>query len=158
MSFIHLTTFIAAPNERVFDLSRNVTVHKQSMTKYRERIVGGVSNGMMELNDEVKWQAKHLFRERTLKVKISAIRKPEYFRDEQVEGDFKIMKHEHYFRPVENGTLMIDQFYYELPFGFMGRLANKLYIEKYLRNILGERNALIKQIAESGQWKQYLNS
>lgn len=158
MPFIHLTTFIAAPNERVFDLSRNVTVHKQSMAKYRERIVGGVSNGMMDLNDEVKWQAKHLFKERILKVRISAIKKPEYFKDEQVEGDFKIMKHEHYFRPVENGTLMIDQFYFELPLGFIGRLANKLYIENYLRKILLERNSIIKQLAESRQWKQYLNS
>ena len=157
MAFIHLTTFIEAPCERVFDLSRHVSVHKQSMTKYKETIVNSIS-GLMDLNDEVIWKARHLFKERILTVKISAIKRPGYFMDEQVKGDFKMMKHEHYFKPVTNGTLMIDQFNYELPFGMIGKLTDKLYLEKYLRKLLSERNAVIKQIAESNQWKQYLNS
>ena len=157
MAFIHLTTFIEAPCERVFDLSRHVSVHKQSMTKYKETIVNSFS-GLMDLNDEVIWKARHLFKERILSVKISAIKRPGYFMDEQVKGDFKMMKHEHYFKPVTNGTLMIDQFNYELPLGVMGKLADKLYLEKYIRKLLSERNAIIRQIAESNQWKQYLNS
>ena len=83
---------------------------------------------------------------------------PEFFRDEQVTGDFKMMKHEHYFKSVQNGTLMIDQFYYDVPFGMLGKLANKLYLENYMRKLLAERNTIIKQIAESNQWKQYLNT
>jgi hypothetical protein len=59
MSFIHLTTFIAAPQERVFDLARSVDVHKYSMTNYREQIVKGTMTGLMGLNDEVTWKAKH---------------------------------------------------------------------------------------------------
>ena len=157
MAYIHLTTFIEAPCERVFDLSRHVSVHKQSMTKYKETIVNSIS-GLMELNDEVIWKARHLFKERFLTMKISAMKKPGYFSDEQKKGDFKMMKHEHYFKPVTNGTLMIDQFTYELPFGVIGKLTNKLYLEKYLRKLLSERNAVIKQIAESNQWKQYLNT
>lgn len=157
MAFIHLTTFIEAPCERVFDLSRHVSVHKQSMTKYRETIVNSIS-GLMDLNDEVIWKARHLFKERFLTVKISAIKKPSYFKDEQVKGDFKMMMHEHYFKPVNNGTLMIDQFSYELPYGMIGNLADKLFFEKYLKGLLAERNVIIKQIAESNQWKQYLNT
>ena len=157
MAFIHLTTFIEAPCERVFDLSRHVSVHKQSMTKYRETIVNSIS-GLMDLNDEVIWKARHLFKERILTVRISAIDRPSFFKDEQVKGDFKIMKHEHYFKPVHNGTLMIDQFYYELPLGIMGKLADKLYLEKYIKALLSQRNAIIRQIAESNQWKQYLNT
>jgi ligand-binding SRPBCC domain-containing protein len=158
MPFIHLTTFIAAPLERVFDLSRHVSVHKHSMKKYREKVLHTVSTGLLELNDEVKWQARHLFKERELKVKISALKRSEYFKDEQVAGDFKMMKHEHYFKPVQNGTLMIDQFYFDVPFGIIGRLLNKYYLENYMRRLLCERNAVIKQIAESNQWKQYLNT
>ena len=30
------------------------------------------------------------------------------FIDEQIKGDFKMMKHEHHFKPCENGTIMID--------------------------------------------------
>ena len=41
MPKIHLTTFIQAPADRVFDLSRNVDLHKQSMAKYNETPVAG---------------------------------------------------------------------------------------------------------------------
>lgn len=156
MPLIHLTTFIAAPQDRVFDLSRSVTLHKQSMAGHQEKIVSGVSMGLMNENDTVTWQAKHLFRQRILKVKLTKLRKPEYFIDEQEQGDFSLMKHEHYFKPVENGTIMIDQFRFETR-GLMGRILTKIYLEKYLTRLLIKRNEMIKKIAESNQWKQYLS-
>ena len=67
-----------------------------------------------------------------------------------------IIWHEHYFRPVENGTIMIDQFRYEIRYGFLGRLFNQTYLEKYMKRLLSERNAVIRKAAESNQWKQYL--
>ena len=158
MAFVHLTTFIAAPTERVFDLSRHVNVHKHSMNRYHEKPIQGITSGVMELNDEVKWEARHLFKTRILQVRITSMKKPGYFKDEQVHGDFKTMKHEHYFKPAENGTLMIDQFHYDVPYGLAGKLFDKFYLEKYIMRLLKERNAAIKQIAESNQWKQYLNS
>jgi len=69
-------------------------------------------SGLMSLNDTVTWTAKHLFRQRRLKMKITKIQGPEFFVDEQEEGDFKMMKHEHYFKSIENGTIMIDQFHF----------------------------------------------
>ncbi|HJW17873.1 MAG TPA: SRPBCC family protein [Flavisolibacter sp.] len=156
MSFIHLTIFIAAPPERVFDLARSVDVHKYSMTGYQEQIVKGTMTGLMELNDEVTWKAKHLFRERVLRVKITEIKRPDYFADEQLEGDFRMMKHEHYFKPAKNGTIMIDQFRFETKRGWIGKLFSQLYLEKYMTRLLTERNNVIKKIAESNQWKQYL--
>ena len=156
MSFIHLTTFIAAPQERVFDLSRSVDLHKHSMNRYAEKIVKGTMAGLMNLNDEVTWKARHLFKERVLRTRMTGLERPHYFADEQVEGDFVMMKHEHYFRPVENGTIMIDQFRYEIRYGFLGRLFNQTYLEKYMKRLLSERNAVIRKAAESNQWKQYL--
>lgn len=156
MPLIHLTTFIAAPQDRVFDLSRSVTLHKQSMADHQEKIIAGTSTGLLKENDTVTWQAKHLFRQRILKVKLTKLKSPEYFIDEQEHGDFASMKHEHYFKPVENGTIMIDQFRFEMK-GFIGRLAASVYLEKYLTRLLTKRNELIKKIAESNQWKQYLS-
>ena len=157
MTLIHLTSFIEAPCDRVFDLSRHVGVHKHSMNKYRERIENGMS-GLMNLNDEVVWRARHLFKDRRLEIRITAMKNSDYFKDEQVKGDFKKMIHEHYFKPVNNGTLMIDQFSYELPWGILGKLADRIYLESYLKILLAERNAVIKKIAESNQWKQYLTA
>lgn len=156
MSFIHLTTFIAAPQQRVFDLSRSVDLHKHSMNRYAEKIVKGTMTGLMNMNDEVTWKARHVFKERVLRTRITGFERPHYFADEQVEGDFVMMKHEHYFKPAENGTIMIDQFRYEIKYGFLGRLFNQTYLEKYMKRLLSERNAVIKKAAESNQWKQYL--
>src|SRR5688572_16554525 len=105
---IHLTTFIAAPVERVFDLSRSIDLHKESMKKYKEEAVSGIRFGLIEKEETVTWKAKHLFKTRMLKVRITQLEKPLYFTDEQAEGDFKMMKHEHFFKAVDNGTIMID--------------------------------------------------
>ena len=157
MPFIHLTTFIAAPQERVFDLSRSVELHKASMKHHEEKIIDGVMNGLVNLNDTVTWTAKHLFKQRRLKIKITKFQQPNFFIDEQEEGDFKMMKHEHYFKQVENGTIMIDQFHFETPKGLIGKLINHLYLENYMTRLLNERNRMIKEVAEGNLWKQYLS-
>ena len=157
MPVIHLTTFIAAPQDRVFDLSRSVSLHKQSMSQHQEKIIDGVMSGLMNEGDTVTWKAKHLFRERILKVNLTKMQRPDYFADEQVEGDFASMKHEHHFKPIENGTIMIDQFHFESPRGLLGKWFNKIYLENYLKRLLLGRNELIKKAAESNQWKQFLS-
>jgi len=156
MPLIHITNFVAAPRERVFDLSRSVDLHKHSMSKYEEKIVKGTVTGLMNLHDEVTWKAKHIFKERVLTVKITELKKPDYFVDEQVSGEFVLLKHEHYFKPVENGTIMIDQLRYEIKRGLIGKLFNQLYLEKYMRRLLSERNEIIRKLAEGNQWKQFL--
>ena len=50
MPFIHLTTFIEAPQERVFDLSRSVALHKASMKHHEEKIIDGPMSGLMNLH------------------------------------------------------------------------------------------------------------
>jgi len=157
MPYIHLTTFIEAPRERVFDLSRSVDLHKSSMKHHEEQVVNGVMTGLMNINDDVTWKAKHLFKERTLKIKITQMQRPEFFCDEQLNGDFLSLKHEHYFKTIENGTIMIDQFRYEMKKNFIMKLVNRVYLEKYMRRLLEERNAVIKTAAEGNQWKQFLS-
>jgi ligand-binding SRPBCC domain-containing protein len=78
------------------------------------------------------------------------------FTDEQAEGDFKQMKHEHYFKPCENGTILIDLFYFESPYGFAGRIFNSLFLTKYLKRLLELRNKKIKEYAETDKWKKLL--
>ena len=68
-----------------------------------------------------------------------------------------MMKHEHVFKPIENGTIMIDLFHFETGYGFFGSLLNRFYLVNYLQTLLEERNKLIKQAAETAQWKNYLN-
>jgi ligand-binding SRPBCC domain-containing protein len=156
MPTIHLTTFVAAPVNVVFDLSRNIDLHRQSMSAYREEAVAGIRFGLIEKDDTVTWKAKHFFKNRLLRVKIADMKKHEQFTDEQVEGDFKMMKHEHYFKPCDNGTILIDLFHFESPYGILGQWFNSLYLTKYLKRLLEQRNNTIKEFAESDKWKKLL--
>ena len=153
MPTIHLTTFIAAPVQVVFDLSRHIGLHKESMSSYKEEAVAGTRFGMAEQDDTITWKARHLFKNRLLRVRITEMKKHDLFVDEQAEGDFKMMKHEHYFKPCENGTLLIDMFHFESPYGVIGQWFNSLYLTKYLRKLLEQRNKAIKEVAESERWK-----
>jgi ligand-binding SRPBCC domain-containing protein len=156
MPLIHLTTFIAAPIERVFDLSRSIDVHKKSMIDFKERPVNGKINGLVDLNDTVTWCARHLGKERRLTVKITQYSKPFSFVDEQLSGDFKCMKHEHFFKACENGTIMIDKFYFEAPYQVFGKCFSYLYLTGYMRKLLRKRNEFVKKLSETKEWKHYV--
>jgi ligand-binding SRPBCC domain-containing protein len=158
MPLIHLTTFIQAPIERVFDLSRNIQLHKESMKKHQEEAVAGTRFGLIEKDETVTWKAKHFFKTRILRVRITEMQKPLRFVDEQSEGSFKQMKHEHFFKSCENGTIMIDLFHFESPYGTIGKWVNGFYLKQYMKNLLQQRNNFIKEYAEGGKWKQLLEN
>ena len=156
MAVIHLTTFIAAPVDVVFDLSRHIDVHKRSMSSYKEEAVAGTRFGLIEKDETVTWKAKHFFKTRFLRVKVTDMKKPDRFTDEQLNGDFKMMKHEHHFKPCDNGTIMIDLFEYEVPYGWLGKIFDKLYLSKYIIHLLHQRNKTIREYGESDKWKRLL--
>jgi ligand-binding SRPBCC domain-containing protein len=156
MPTIHLTTFIEAPIERVFDLSRSIDLHKKSMSHTNEDAVAGTTSGLIALNEFVTWKAKHIGKVRVLKSRITDMKSPHSFTDEMVEGDFKQLKHEHHFKSANNGTFLIDLFTFEIPYGVFGVLFTNLYLKKYLKRLLEQRNAVIKEYAESNKWKTIL--
>ncbi len=157
MPTIHLTTFIAAPIERVFDLARSIDLHKKSMAHTREEAVAGVTTGLVNLNDTVTWKGKHLGKTRIFKSRITALQKPVLFSDEMAEGDFKSFHHEHHFKQVENGTIMIDIMKFEAPYRNLGKLFCKLYLTNYMRKMIEMRNRVIREYAEGDKWKYLMN-
>ena len=157
MPTIHLTTFVGAPAQRVFDLARSIDLHRKSMAHTGEEAIAGTTSGLIGLNETVTWKAKHLFKTRILKSKITAMDRPLVFTDEMVVGDFKSLRHEHHFKRIDNGALLIDLFHFETPYGGLGKLVNELYLTRYLKKLLEIRNQLIKEYAESEKWKFILN-
>ncbi len=157
MPTIHLTTFVAAPVDRVFDLARSIDLHRKSMVHTAEEAIAGTTSGLIGLDETVTWKAKHLFKTRIFKSKITAMDRPLVFTDEMVAGDFKSLRHEHHFKRIENGTLLIDLFHFETPYGGLGKLVNQLYLTRYMKKLLEIRNKMIKEYAESEKWKFVLN-
>jgi ligand-binding SRPBCC domain-containing protein len=156
MPQIHITTFIAAPRDRVFDLCRNISLHKISAQQTKEQAIAGVTSGPINLDETVTWKARHLGKTRTMQVRITKMEKPSDFTDEQVRGDFISFRHEHHFKPVENGTIMIEILDFTTPYGYFGKMFNVIYLKKYLENFLVKRNEVIKRYAESDMWRTML--
>jgi ligand-binding SRPBCC domain-containing protein len=157
MCTIHLTTFIAAPIERVFDLSRSISLHKISSAHTNKEAIGGITSGLINKNETVTWRAKHLFKIRYFTTRISEMQSPNFFIDEMQKGDFKSLKHEHHFKKIDNGTIMIDILNFESPYGIIGKWFNKIYLKNLLQKFIVQRNIVIKDYAETGKWKALLN-
>ncbi len=153
MPTINLQTIIAAPIERCFDLSRSVDLHMGSMSRTGEQAVAGVTSGLMGPGDEVTWEARHLgVRWRlTSRITVADYQQSHHFVDEQVRGPFAGFRHLHTFESLKDGaaTLMTDAFSYAAPLGPIGRLADRLFLERYMRRLLEERNRYLKAVAES---------
>ncbi|CAA9590209.1 MAG: hypothetical protein AVDCRST_MAG18-4905 [uncultured Thermomicrobiales bacterium] len=148
MPRIRLALLITAPVKRCFDLARDIDLHQQSLIHTAERAVAGRTSGRIELGERVTWEAVHFGVRQTLTVQITDYARPYYFVDEMIHGAFARFTHRHEFAAVDAGTLMIDDFDYTAPFGPLGRLADRLILERYMRRLLLTRNAEIKRTAE----------
>jgi ligand-binding SRPBCC domain-containing protein len=70
---------------------------------------------------------------------ITKIKDKHYFVDEQRVGPYKIWHHQHIIEPCKEGVLMTDIVSYSPPLGFLGRLANSLFISKKLNEVFDYR-------------------
>lgn len=151
MTTINLQTKIKAPIDKVFDLSRNIDVHIQTMRHTQERAIAGRTSGCIELGETVRWRGKHFGFYVEHESIISALEKPNHFTDEMIEGHFKWLKHNHIFKEENGATIMIDNFSYQTPFGVFGWLFDQLLLNKHLTTILEKRSEQIKFLAEQKQ-------
>ena len=153
---IDLLTPIAAPIDRVFDLSRSVDAHLSSTAATGERVVGGTTSGLLSLGDTVTWSAVHFGVRQRLTVEITACDAPHFFEDTMRKGAFKSMVHRHHFEPSADGTLMRDVFEFEAPLGPLGRLVEVWVLDAYMRRFLEARNVHLRELAEGQQWQAFL--
>jgi hypothetical protein len=142
-------------------LSLSIDLHVESTAPTRESAIAGVTRGIIGPNQTVTWRGRHfgLMLEHTSL--IDRYDPPHYFRDVMVKGNFRSFEHEHFFELTEHGgTIMRDRLVFEAPFGPFGWLAEKLILRAYLTRFLGQRDAVIKRIAESpsGEWQEYLHN
>jgi ligand-binding SRPBCC domain-containing protein len=153
---LELSLQVAAPPPLCFDLARSVDAHVRSTTATSERAVGGRTTGLLKLGDQVTWRARHLGVWQHLTSQITAFDRPRYFRDSMVRGAFARFDHDHYFKPVDGGTLMVDVFDYRAPFGPFGWLAERLFLSAYMRRFLLVRMHELKALAESSEWVEFV--
>ncbi|WP_353778277.1 SRPBCC family protein [Winogradskyella sp. 3972H.M.0a.05] len=131
-----------------FDLARNIDFHTQSLQHSKEKAVSGKTSGLIELGETVTWEAIHFGIKQRLTSKITEYDAPNYFVDEMVSGVFKSFRHEHHFQKEGDYTIIRDKFSFESPLGLLGKIANKIFLKRYMINLLKTRNEFLKKEAE----------
>jgi ligand-binding SRPBCC domain-containing protein len=151
MVIVEEKTLYAAPIEVVFDAERDISLHSQTQGHRGEKAVDGVTSGLIGLGQEVEWEAVHFGIRQRLRVRITHMDPPTYFRDEMIKGAFKRFSHEHRFRRMEDGrTEKTDIMRIEAPLGPLGRIAEVLFLGAYMRAFLRKKNRDMKRILEAG--------
>jgi len=140
----------------VFDLARSIDAHQDSTEGTEERAVAGVMSGLIGMNGEVTWEARHFGVRQRLTVRVTTFDRPRHFQDVMISGAFKSMAHDHEFADHPEGTLMSDRFEFKSPLGILGAIVDRVFLASYMRRFIVRRNEVLKRLAESGEWSRYL--
>ena len=153
-----MTTLIDAPVERCFRLSLSIDLHLKAAERTGERVLAGVSSGLIRAGETVTWSGKHFGLRLQHTTVIDGWRPYTFFRDTMSQGRFAHFAHEHHFAPMNDGTRMRDDLQFAAPFGRLGLLFEGR-LRTHLRQFLVARNTLLKHVAESASedWRQYLD-
>jgi len=145
---IAIETLIRASLQRSFDAARDLDLHVRSLAHTNERAIAGRTSGLIEAGEEVTWRGRHFGIDQHFTSKITGFDAPNYFQDSMARGAFRSFVHDHFFVADGNVTVMKDVLVFSAPFGFIGRIAEKLVLRRYLERLLISRGAVIKEAAE----------
>ncbi|WGW11438.1 SRPBCC family protein [Saxibacter everestensis] len=132
--------------QRLFDLSRDIDVHVDSMSDSGERAVAGVQKGLIGAGQQVTWRAWHFGLPLRMTSKITEMHEPDSFTDEQVRGPFRYFRHIHEVHPDGSGSVLIDRVSFAAPFGVLGRIVERLVLGSYIRRLIEKRNRFLRGV------------
>lgn len=138
--YFECTTRARVPKAELFDRSRSIDAHTDSMARSREKAIAGTTTGLISLGQQVTWRAWHFGVPVRMTSRIIAMEAPDYFIDEQVRGPFQRFRHVHEFSQDDEVTTMIDRIEFAAPLGAVGRVAEKLVLARYLEGLIETRN------------------
>jgi len=119
------------------------------MRTTHERVVTSIASDLLGPGAVVTWEATHLGARMRLMSKITQFDAPWSFEDEQIAGPFQSFWHRHEFSTKNGVTVMTDLVRYRSPFGFLGTLVERVFLDRYVRALLVRRAAHLRALAES---------
>lgn len=69
-----------------------------------------------------------------------------FFVDEQRVGPYTMWHHQHHFESLDEGVMMTDIVHYMLPFGPLGWIGRKLFVERQLDEIFDFRYKVVGDV------------
>lgn len=77
---------------------------------------------------------------------ITQVNHKKFFIDEQRQGPYKTWHHEHHFKEVKGGVEMHDILYYSVPFGYIGKWADLIFVRNKVKQIFKYREKKIEEL------------
>ncbi len=145
---------VNAPIDRCFLLSTSIDLVRQTI---QLTPVSGKTSGLIEPGDELVWRGWKFGIPAMHETLITGYQRPTFFQDTMGRGYFKHFQHDHNFERIDGRTLMWDVVRFSLPFGLPGRLVGKQIVVPHVLNLMKERFALLKRLAEGEEWQRYLD-
>ena len=75
------------------------------------------------------------------------------FIDQQLSGPYSMWHHKHEFNIIDSGVEVIDTIHYVVPFRFLGRIVNYLFIKNDLNQIFSYRCEVIDKHFKGDKYK-----
>lgn len=143
--YFECTTQARVSQLELFDRSRSIDAHTDSMARSRERAIAGTTMGLISLGEQVTWRAWHFGLPIRMTSRIVEMEAPNYFVDEQVKGPFRRFRHVHEFSHDNGVTTMVDRIQFAAPMGPLGVFVEKLVLGRYLKKLIETRNRFLAE-------------
>lgn len=147
-------TLVMAPIERCFGLSTHLAVVEMTLAM---RPVGGRTEGAVVDGDTVRWRGWKWGLPHVHESLIEAYDPPRFFRDRMIAGRFAAFEHDHRFSKQKDGSVLLqDEVRFSMKWGTAGLMVGRTVVMPHVRELLRERFALIKRLAEGEGWQRYV--
>jgi ligand-binding SRPBCC domain-containing protein len=148
---------IRAPLERVFLLSTSLAIVERKLGMHPVARGGATRTaGLVVGGDQVRWEGWQLGMPQYHVSLISQFEPCHFFQDTMLAGRFKYFQHDHEFTEIGGQVLLKDVVRFSMPFGSLGKLVGRYIMVPHIRGLMQRRFALLRRIAESEEWRQYL--
>lgn len=145
---------VHAPVERCFLLSTSLAIVEMELGMHP---VAGKTSGLVTGGDTVRWQGWQLGLPQFHESLITNFEPGHFFQDTMIAGRFASFQHDHAFRTSGDGDVtLLDELRFTMPFGWLGRLVGRFVLVPHIRALMRRRFALLKRIAETDEWREYL--
>ena len=144
---------VNAPIDRCFLLSTSIQLVQQTL---HMTPVSGQTSGLIVNGSQLMWRGWKFGLPVKHETLITGYDRPTFFQDTMASGMFHQFQHDHRFEDIDGRTLLVDVVRFSLPLGPLGKLMAKQVVIPHVLKTMVTRFALLKRLAESDEWEQYV--
>ncbi len=144
---------VNAPVDRCFLLSTHVGLAALTL---QMKPVSGKTSGTLGPGERVIFAGWRFGLPHVHQVVITRYERPSLLQSAIERGRLGRYQYDHQFIEIDGQTLIVDKLRFSLPFGWIGRKLARHLILPTVVVLVRKRLELLKQVAESGQWRLYL--